>query len=152
MTRNEKRFVPGCPGYKADRQGNIYGLDGRRMKPFVDRSGAVRINLVVNGQQNVTHYVPRMICAAFHTSVVLGRDIAVRDHKYRSKRINKADRLKWGTQRNVKRKATLRKLDDKQKIDIYNLSQLGWTQHDLANKFGVSQPAICYVLKGFRNG
>ena len=146
--KNEKRHVPGCPGYMADRAGNVYGKDGRRMRPFVDRSGAVRVNLSVDGKQRVTHYVARMVCAAFHTSIVEGRDIAVRNHKYRSKRINKANRLRWGTMKDVKRKSSSNRLTELQRSKVRELYKQGWTQHNLAAKFGVSQPSIHYLVKG----
>jgi len=144
----EKRHVPGCPGYKVDRLGNIYGKKGYKLKSFVDRNGAVRVNLYVNGQSGVTHYVVRMVCAAFHDSVVPGRDIAVRNHRYRSKKINHANRLKWGTQADVKRKINRRRLSDSQKIKIVSLHKMGMVQHDIAIKFGVTQPRICHILKG----
>jgi len=150
--RCEKRCVPGCPGYKVDRQGNVYALDGRKMRPFVDRSGAVRVNLSIKGaKHNVTHYVVRMVCAAFHDSVVPGRDIAVRDHRYRSKKINHANRLRWGTQADVKKKKSRCRLSDSEKLQIASLSERGVVQHDIAIRIGTSQPNVCNTLKRLRD-
>lgn len=149
--KNEKRNVPGCSGYKVDRKGNVYGLDGQKMSPFVDRSGAARVNLRINGQFGVTHYVVRMVCAAFHDSVVSGRDIAVRHHRYRSKKINHANRLRWGTQADVKKKKNRRRLSDSQKFQIASLSKRGVVQHDIATRIGTSQPNVCNTLKRLRD-
>ncbi len=142
MAKNERRFIPGCPGYKSDRNGNVYNNRGHKMSPFMDRSGAMRINI-----KHETYYVPRMVCAAFHDSVVPGRDIAVRKHQYRSKKINLANRFFWGTMADVKRPKNYPRLNVNDYDDIYRLHQAGWVQHDLADMFGVTQPTICRVIR-----
>jgi len=137
----EKRKIPNCPGYKIDRKGQVWGPSGKKLKPFMDRSGAMRVNL-----NNVTKYPQRLVCEAFHTTKFEHKNISVRNHKYRSKKINHSERFKWGTQKQVKRSSTKSKLTPSQRAQVFKLWKNGWTQHDLADKFHVSQVSIFYII------
>jgi len=144
---SEKRDIPGYPDYKIDRRGNVWSYKDdrpRKLKQFMDRSGTMRINLFVDGKYN-TLYPQRLVCQAFHTTAFDHKNISVRRHRFRSKKINYADRFFWGTQSEVKRKnQTAWKLTEEQRKRLLVMLQSGFSQHEIAEELGISQPAVSY--------
>ena len=50
--------------YKVDKIGNVYGLNGRKLKPAKDRKGYLRVGLTIDGKL-CTKKVHRLIAEAF---------------------------------------------------------------------------------------
>jgi len=145
---SEFRTIDGYPNYKVNRDGVVVNkTTGRRLKHVIDTNGYARVKL--NKQD--CFYVRRLVCEAFRTTKFEWKDIAVLDHRFRSKKIIKAERMKWGTQQDVKRRDHRPyKLTPKQVDQLLDLRKQGWTQGRLAKKFDISQPAVCNILKGGR--
>lgn len=145
----EKRNIEGFPGYKVDRDGNIYGQNGKKMKPFMDRNGYMRINLRSKHKLS-TQYVRRLVCKAFRETKFSHKNITVRLNKYWSEIINSADRFRWGMKSDcprVRRGRTMGKTTKEIRDKIRKLyRENGYTQHQLAEKFKVAQGYISVIV------
>jgi len=131
MRMIDRKKIPGCPGYCADRQGRIWRKKSGRW---------VVINPVTHHDGYQYTYVPgmckqltqRLVCAAFKGEPTTDLPICLRRAKRQQPRRVRSQRfLKWGTAKGQPRK-TQNRLSKEDVLEIRRLWAKGRTQISLA--------------------
>jgi len=140
----DRKSIPGYLGYYADRQGRIWHKLRDRWKQINPVIHAVGYQYTrVNGVKKLTQ---RLVCAAFKGDCPSDLTTCVRKAKGQQPRRVRSQRyLRWGTLGDCKR-GKYRFLSCSDKDNIKDLYSNGMTQIDIANKFGVTQPAISVIV------
>lgn len=154
--------IPGYEGiYQASGQGRIKRIKRYRNTPgvlsaHVAKSGYVMLSLWKNNK-GLSHYVHRLVCAAFHGAPAPGLWC---NHKDGNRLNNCADNLEWMTPLENERHAIANlgksnagerngraKLTDRNVISIRSLYQTGKLTHqEIADMFGVSRRNVGNII------
>ncbi len=147
--------IPGYPGYKADSEGHIWGIQGYRLKWQYCKRGYPRVTIARNTKRDI-HI---LVCLAFHGPRPPGLEIR---HLDNNKDNPRPDNLKYGTSRenadDTVRAGLIRgsknphsKLTESDVVEMRKLYSAGkMNQTQLAQKHGVSQACIFFALEGIR--
>ena len=145
--KNERMEIPGHPGYYADRTGRIWSNRQGRwhlVKSSVNGTG-YQYTRLGNRKQHLTQ---RLVCSAFKGENTKILPLCIRQApRQQSRRIRKQKYLHWGDYSEVKRKS-FALLTSKEKCRIIEMWRLGRSQVEIAKIYGVSQPAISYIVNG----
>ncbi len=158
----EWREIPGFPGYEASNLGRIRSWNVRRqslapliMKPRLS-NGYVRIGLRRGEKKQYSRYVHVLVLEAF---VGLRPNEMECRHLDNNRENNKLSNLAWGTRAENdedKRIAgtgirgehhKLAKLTERDVVAIRKLSSIGFTQRQIAKKYGVCKSTVGYALR-----
>jgi len=151
------KIIPGFEPYAADDLGNIWNTNlGIKMALFPTSAGYLGLNLRVTNKKRRFGLVHRLVASAFYG---FHEDLHVR-HLDNDKLNNKPDNLQWGTRKenmadkkengtwpNGERNGN-HKLKERDVLQIKQLLEDGYTQADVARKFGVQAPAIYKIVHG----
>lgn len=149
-----RRKIPGHSGYFADNLGRIWSSRSGKMrllKSVRNGTGYQKVHLSVNcysGKKKMRQfYVQRLVCTAFKGEPTLKKPICIRDApNQRPRRVVKNRYIKWGTRKQVKRRAW----ESLDAVSVGHIRRLykhyNVTQCELSRRYGVSQPAIHYIV------
>jgi len=145
--KNEKKAIPGHPGYYADRTGRIWSnRQGRwHLVRSIVHSSGYQYSYVGKGQQKLTQ---RLVCAAFKGEHPDNLPICIRQApKQQPRRVRKQRYLHWGDRNEIQKKPYT-KLTSTEKMEILALWSQGYTQVEIARMYSVSQPSISCIVRG----
>lgn len=140
---------------EAREDGTIIGVFGRPLKPIDNGHGYMYVNVRVDGRQQ-HRYVHHLVCEAFHGPRPEGMEVAHNDGNTKN---NAASNLRWDTPTNnhADKKAhgthlsgessPRAKLTQRDAEDIRDLYDLGHSQREIAEQYGVSQITISRVVR-----
>ncbi len=149
---NEKMAIPGHPGYYADRKGRIWSNRNGHwhlLKSTVNGTGYQYTHM----KEKETgywkqHLTQRLVCAAIKGETSDTLPLCIRKApSQQPRRIRKQRYLHWGDRSEVQRKSFVRLTND-EKWNILRLLSEGYSQVEIAESYGVSQPAISYIVHG----
>ena len=86
--------IPGYPGYKVNRLGEILGIKGWLLKPATLKCGYKQVGICLDGNQK-NQYVHRLVALAF---IPNPENLSQIDHIDNNKINNRVDNLLWITQ------------------------------------------------------
>lgn len=149
MKRIERRQIPDYPKYYADRNGRIwrkfYG-SWRVINPVTHHDGFQYTHV---GSNDIKVLTQRLVCAAFKGLSPEDFPLCIRKARGQQPRRLRSQRyLKWGTYSDKPERRKYRHLTPEERVQILKLYKNGTTQVYLAQAFGVSQPAISYLING----
>lgn len=148
MKRIERKQIPDYPEYHADRKGHIWRkFHGywRIINPVTHHDG---YQYTYVGSHNIKVLTQRLVCAAFKGLSPEDFPLCIRKARgQQPRRLRSQKYLKWGTHGDKKRKNYCHLTRSEQDL-VLELHQKGKTQIYLAQAFGVSQPAISYLING----
>lgn len=81
------------PGYKVDRNGNVYGKNGSKLKPSKNHNGYNIVNMMINGQR-IGVSVHTLIASTFIPNPECKNQV---NHKDGNKTNNQVENLEWMT-------------------------------------------------------
>ena len=150
--KNERKAIPGHPGYYADRTGRIWSNRNGRwrlVKSSVNGTGYQYTHLkeerTGRREQRLTQ---RLVCAAFKSENDEETLVCIRKApRQQPRRVRKQRYLNWGDRSCIERKQ-FTKLTCEEKLEVLRLWMSGWSQVDIASNFDVSQPAISNIVRG----
>ncbi len=145
--------IPGYPGYKADSDGNIWGIRGRCLKWQYTKSGYPRVTV----GHNTKCTVHILVCLAFYGPRPSGLEIRHLDSnknnsnpnnlRYGTSRENANDTIGSGSNRGSNNGHS--KLTEEDVIEIRNRYRTSrGNQIELAKQYNVTQSCIHYALEG----
>ncbi len=148
MKQIERKPIPDYPGYYADRKGRIWRKfddKWRIINPVTHHDGYQYTYVGFNEPRVLTQ---RLVCAAFKGLSPEDFPLCIRKAKgQQPRRVRSQKYLKWGTRKNIQRNTYCHLTRDEQEL-ILEAHRKGKTQIYLAQAFGVSQPAISYLING----
>lgn len=92
MQQSNLQVIESAPNYVISRDGYVYNMTGRIIKPRISREGYYRFNLVVNGVK-VTRNLHRLLALAFIPNDDPAKCLV--DHKNRDRLDNRLENLRW---------------------------------------------------------
>jgi hypothetical protein len=145
----ERKSIPNYPGYYADRRGRIwkkfYG-QWRIIKPVTHHDG---FQYTYVGDNNNRRLTQRLVCSAFKGECSQKLPLCIRKAKRQQPRRVRSQRyLKWGKYNDKVKRGGYHHLTNEQRLEIIKLNKNGRTQISLSKQFGVSQPAISFIVNG----
>jgi DNA-binding NarL/FixJ family response regulator len=147
MKRTERKSIPNCPGYYADRRGNIWRKLGARFKlirPVRHHDGSYYTYVGNDSKKELTR---RLVCSAFKGENPLPSSVCIGKAKHQQARRLKSQRyLKWGSHEEVNRGDTGKSLSDKERLEVVRMHKKGMTQIAISKKFGITQSAVSQLL------
>jgi len=147
--KNERKAIPGHPGYYADRTGRIW--TSRRgywqlVKSVVHRSGYQYTKIKADDASWGQQLTQRLVCAAFKGEHPDEFPVCIRQApRQQPRRVRKQRYLKWGDRTQVKSRKGVR-LTEQEKFEILIWWACGYTQCDIADMYGISQPSVSYIV------
>lgn len=102
----ERRKIPTFPNYEVDNEGNVFGVNGKKLTPII-KNGYAFMRLRRNGKQTGTG-VHRLVALAFVDGYAEGLDI---NHKDKNRLNNRPENLEWTTHKHNVRYSIARKLE-----------------------------------------
>lgn len=143
----DKKKIPGCPGYSADRKGRIWRkIDGKWVivNPVVHHDG---YQYTYVGNVNRKRLTQRLVCAAFKDEPTVVLPICLRRAKQQQpQRVRSQRYLKWGTLSGSTRKNRGTRLSKDEVLEIRQMWDGGYTQIAIAKLFSVSSACISLVV------
>lgn len=146
--KNERMAIPGHPGYYADRSGRIWSnRQGRwRLVKSIVNSNGYQYTRLGQRQQNLTQ---RLVCTAFKGEHTDNLPVCIRQApRQQARRVRRQRYLHWGNRSEVRRKP-FTPLTNDEKLEVLGLWMQGYKQVEIARMYGVSQPAISYIVRGY---
>lgn len=162
------RDVVGYEGfYQVSNLGSVRSLDrvvnnrrvkGRVLKPFQDKDGYKKVNLVMGGKKRRQFMIHRLVSKMFIPNPENKPEV---NHKDGNKQNNNIDNLEWVTKRENARHAwdnglkeaiigencSWHKLTDKDVRDIRDMYETGeYTQVELGKRFDVAHQTISKIV------
>ena len=151
IMKNERRAIPDHPGYYADRTGRIWRKKGERwhlVRSTVNGTGYQYTHLKSEDSPWGSHLTQRLVCAAFKGDSTKEAPVCIRKApRQQPRRVRSQRYLNWGDRSRIKRKRYV-KLTCEEKLEVLRMWMSGWSQVDISSRFGVSQPAISYIVRG----
>jgi hypothetical protein len=154
------REVPGFPGYKVDKEGNVYGRGGKRMQTRINK-GYLVVNLCV---YRVPYRLAMKITKKVHSLVLEAFVSPKPTNKHQARHLdgnstnNKLENLCWGTAKenaaDKKRHGTHRIPPAKSKYSgqVEIIKSLRFekklSMREIANRYKTSATQIRRILKG----
>lgn len=149
MKRIERKQIPNCPSYFADRKGRIWRKCNHKyqiINPVTHHDG---FQYTYVGSMNKKKLTQRLVCSAFNGTCDTELPLCIRRAKRQQPRRVRSQRyLKWGSHKDKRSGYKYYHLTRKEQIKIIKLHQNGATQISLAKQFGVTQPTISYLVNG----
>lgn len=146
MKSIERKPIPNHPEYYADRKGRIWRKfynKWRIINPVTHHDG---FQYTHTGNNNKKELTQRLVCAAFKGS---SDSLCIRRAKGQQPRRLRSQRyLRWGSPRDKKIRRGYYHLTRDQQLEIIALYKSGETQIALSRQFGITQPAISYLVNG----
>jgi DNA-binding NarL/FixJ family response regulator len=147
MKSLKRKAIPDYPDYFADREGliwrKLYG-SWRVINPVTHHDGYQYTYVGI--QKRVL--TQRLVCAAFKGMCPEDMQICIRRAKNQQPRRLRSQRyLKWGKYTDKRKRKNYTRLSESDQKQILRLYKEGKTQIDIARRFGVTQPAISYLIK-----
>lgn len=147
MKSIKRKRIPDYPGYFADRTGHVWRkFDGswRIINPVTHHDG-FQYTYVGTSKRALTQ---RLVCAAFKGGCPEDMRLCIRRVTNQQPRRLRSQRyLKWGKYTDKQKRKNYTRLSDGDQDRILKLHRDGKTQIDIARRFGVTQPAISYLIK-----
>lgn len=149
---NERIGIPGHPGYYADRTGRIWSNRQGRwhlLKSTINGTGYQYIHIKKGETGHRKQYLTqRLVCAAFKGESTNVLPICIRKApNQQPRRIRKQRYLQWGNRSGVRRRS-FTPLTIDEKYNVLSMWANGYSQVKIAKSYGVSQPAISYIVRG----
>ncbi len=149
MKRVYRKSIPGHPLYFADRKGLIWRKFHNRwriIRPVTHHDG---FQYTYVGSLNRKELTQRLVCAAFKGPESTERPLCIRKaRKQQPRRLRSQRYLNWGSYKDKQPRGKCRYLTREEKRKIIKLYNNSVTQISLAKRFGVTQPAISYLVNG----
>jgi len=151
--------IPNFSRYKISSDGDLYGINGRKMKLFKTAKGYFRTSLVCDDGKKRTMLIHRLVAMTFIPEV---DDKPYINHKDGNKTNNKIDNLEWCTvkENNIHayKNGLARhfvgedhgnsKLNNKTVLSIRSTYKKGKISYQsLAEKYGVGKSMIGYIIQ-----
>ena len=151
MTNNDRAKIKYFPKYSVDKEGNVYGFRGNKMKPEITRNGYLRVSLN-NGRTKRKHMlIHRLVASAF---IPNPDNKPCVNHVNECKADNRVANLEWCTYvdnnifSNIIDKASLAK---EHKVRCVTTGKIYNSIKEACEEYGLSHPNIVACCNGRRH-
>ena len=144
--------IPGFSGYKIDKDGNIYGKKGNKLKPFKTSTNKYfYVTLFSDKKKKKNFSVHRLVALTFINNTFHKEHV---NHIDGDKLNNKVSNLEWVTREENMQHACRNKMHNTTKLSVENVKKIrtlknkGTSVSKLASMFNVHKTTVQKLLGG----